>query len=139
MERNVFINIDAAYSSPDGSYSTQTDTQGTLSLNDCGYELCYEEPADELGGSITTLSIEQNGLVTMTRKGQFTTEMVMEQGKRHVCHYMTPFGDMLMGIFAKKVESNLDENGGELHLHYTIDVNADLASTNELKITVTEQ
>lgn len=136
MEKNVFINIDAAYSSPDGSYSAQTDTQGTLKLTEYGCELEYEEPADELGGSITTLSVEQNGLVTMTRKGQFTTEMVMEQGKRHVCHYATPFGNMLMGIFAKKVESSLDENGGELHLHYTIDVNADLASTNELKITV---
>lgn len=139
MEKNVFINIDAAYSSPEGSYSTQTNTQGTLSFNGGGCELSYEEPADELAGSITTLSIEQNGLVTMTRKGQFITEMVMEQGKRHVCHYSTPFGDMLMGIFAKKVESSLDENGGELLLHYTIDVNADLASTNELKITVTKQ
>lgn len=136
MERNVFININAAYSSPDGKYSTQTDTQGTMKLCDGGCELCYEEPADELEGSVTTLNISNDGLVTMTRTGHFTTEMVMEQGKRHVCHYMTPFGDMLMGIFAKKVESNLDENGGELHLHYTIDVNADLASTNELKITV---
>ena len=84
-------------------------------------------------------STQDGGLVTMTRNGAYTTQMVMERGRRHVCHYATPFGDMLLGIFAKKVESSVTEDGGELLLNYTIDVNADLAASNELKITVSGQ
>ena len=33
----------------------------------------------------------------------------------------------------------MTEEGGELLLNYTIDVNADLAASNELKITVSGQ
>ena len=128
MEKQVFINIEGSHSGPEDSYSSQTNTQGVLRLLENGYELSYEEPDDELKGCVTTLLIEDGGLVTMTRRGQ-----------RHVCHYVTPFGDMLLGIFAKKVESSVTEAGGELLLHYTIDVNADLASSNELKITVSGQ
>ena len=124
MEKQVFINIEGSHSGPEDSYSSQTNTQGVLRLLENGYELSYEEPG---------------GLVTMTRDGAYTTQMVMERGQRHVCHYATPFGDMLLGIFAKKVESSVTEDGGELLLHYTIDVNADLASSNELKITVSGQ
>ena len=57
-------------------------------------------------------------------------------GKRCLSHKIE---HMLLGIFAKKVESSVTEDGGELLLHYTIDVNADLASSNELKITVSGQ
>ena len=110
MEKKVFINIEDSHSGHDDSYSSQTSTQGVLRL-----------------------------LVTMTRNGAYTTQMVMERGRRHVCHYATPFGDMLLGIFAKKVESSVTEEGGELLLNYTIDVNADLAASNELKITVSGQ
>ncbi len=139
MEKQVFINIEGSHSRPEDSYSSQTNTQGVLRLLENGYELSYEEPDDELKGCVTTLLIEDGGLVTITRDGAYTTQMVMERGQRHVCHYATPFGDMLLGIFAKKVESSVTEDGGELLLHYTIDVNADLASSNELKITVSGQ
>ena len=116
MEKKVFINIEDSHSGHDDSYSSQTSTQGVLRLLENGYELSYEEPAAEMEGCVTTLLIEDGGLVTMTRNGAYTTQMVMERGRRHVCHYATPFGDMLLGIFAKKVESSVTEDGGELLL-----------------------
>ena len=106
MEKKVFINIEDSHSGHGDSYSSQTSTQGILRLLENGYELSYEEPAAEMEGCVTTLLIEDGGLVTMTRNGAYTTQMVMERGRRHVCHYATPFGDMLLGIFAKKVESS---------------------------------
>ncbi len=139
MKKKVFINIEDCHTDGEENYSSQMSTQGVLNLIENGYEIVYEEPDDEMRGSVTTLRVEDGGLVTMTREGAYTTQMVMERGRRHVCHYSTPFGDMLMGVFAKKVESSVGESGGELLLSYTIDVNADLAAANELKITVSEQ
>ena len=120
MEKKVFINIEDSHSGHDDSYSSQTSTQGVLRLLENGYELSYEEPAAEMEGCVTTLLIEDGGLVTMTRNGAYTTQMVMERGRRHVCHYATPFGDMLLGIFAKK--SRVVRDGGwrraAAQLHY---------------------
>ena len=86
MEKKVFINIEDSHSGHDDSYSSQTSTQGVLRLLENGYELSYEEPAAEMEGCVTTLLIEDGGLVTMTRNGAYTTQMVMERGRRHVCH-----------------------------------------------------
>lgn len=84
MEKKVFINIEDSHSGHDDSYSSQTSTQGVLRLLENGYELSYEEPAAEMEGCVTTLLIEDGGLVTMTRNGAYTTQMVMERGRRHV-------------------------------------------------------
>ena len=72
----------------------------------------------------------------MTRCGDYSTQMIMEREKRHSCHYNTPMGEMVMGVFARRIESDMTEDGGSLLLDYTIDINADFASINELKITV---
>ena len=74
----------------------------------------------------------------MTREGNYTSELIIEQDKRHNCYYSTPFGDFMMGIYAKRVDSNMKSDGGTLSLEYTLDFNSDLASKNQLTINVKE-
>ena len=64
--------------------------------------------------------------------------MIMELGQRHNCHYTTPYGELMIGVFTQKVDSLMDEHGGKLEFHYTLDFNAGLAARNELVITVKE-
>ncbi len=136
MKEKVVINIADSHSDAHDSYSSELDVLGTLEYVDGGYELVYEETGEGLQGCVTTLRYEGDGVVTMTRAGEYTTQMIFEREKRHSCHYMTPMGEIVMGVFARKVESDIKENTGSLLLNYTIDINADFAAINELKITV---
>ena len=83
MEKKVFINIEDSHSGHDDSYSSQTSTQGVLRLLENGYELSYEEPAAEMEGCVTTLLIEDGGLVTMTRNGAWSAAGAMSATTRH--------------------------------------------------------
>ncbi|MEG2016389.1 MAG: DUF1934 domain-containing protein [Oscillospiraceae bacterium] len=74
----------------------------------------------------------------MTRTGSYTSELIIEQDKRHACHYSTPYGDFMMGIYAKRVDSDMKSSGGTLSFEYTIDFNSDYASKNQLTINVKE-
>ncbi|MCQ2475216.1 MAG: DUF1934 domain-containing protein [Clostridia bacterium] len=109
---------------------------GSFGIENGAYCIKYEETDNELSGCVTTLRIEAPNRISMLRSGKYNTEMVFETDRRHNCFYKTPFGEMMMGIYSKRVFSELDENGGSVNFAYTIDFNNDLVSENELKISV---
>ena len=43
-----------------------------------------------------------------------------------------------LGVFTDSVKVNLDDKGGEIKVHYNIDVQSELASVNELTINIKE-
>lgn len=112
-------------------------TTGTLEGFGDKYVLTYEEHSKELEGCTTKLDVDGK-CITMTREGGYTSELIIEQDTRHNCYYSTPFGSFMMGIFAKRVDSDMKSDGGKLSFEYTLDFNSDLASKNQLEIEVKE-
>ena len=49
----------------------------------------------------------------------------------------TPFGDFTMGINTYDIQNTLSEVGGRLWFKYSIDINSDFVSENEMEILVT--
>ena len=134
--KNVVIKIVDRHDM-DGEVSTsELTTLGKLSFLPDSYSLVYTETDEELAGCTTTLRVEDGKRIFMTRSGQYVTELIIEKDTRHNCHYATPYGDFMMGVYTKSVRSDMSENGGRLDFRYTVDFNADLASVNDLSITV---
>ena len=55
-----------------------------------------------------------------------------------IAEYITGFGMISLGVFTDSVKVNLDDKGGEIKVHYNIDVQSELASVNELTINIKE-
>ena len=83
------------------------------------------------------LKVDGGNTVTLMRGGG-NTRLILEKGKRHQCQYDTGFGALLVGVFTSEVDSRLHDKGGELAVNYTLDINADLSSINEILITIKE-
>ena len=64
------------------------------------------------------------------------SNLIVETGKKHHCHYGTPFGDFTVGIYAHTIENTLDATGGRLYLKYTVDINSSYISDNEIYLTI---
>lgn len=71
-------------------------------------------------------------------RGAGSTRLVLENGKRHLCQYDTGYGNMMIGIFTSQLHSNLTDEGGKLEVRYTLDINSNLSSSNEILITIKE-
>ena len=84
----------------------------------------------------TTVKIGTDGAVSVTRSGIFKSRFVIECDKRFNCLYNTPYGEMTMGFYGEKIENNLNNDGGELSLWYTIDVNGSALSSNQMTISI---
>ena len=118
-------------------YEAELTTSGEFEITENGCRVVYSETDEELDNCVTTLDVEGSRKISMTRSGKYNTEMVIEKDRRHSCYYKTPYGELIMGIFAKNVLSEMTEKGGILNFSYTIDFNNTPASENELTVAVT--
>lgn len=115
--------------------SAELTTNGTLEFRPDGFTVTYVETDEELKGCTTVLNY-RDGAIVMTRTGKYNTELIIEKDRRHTCFYQTPFGELMMGVYTKNIFTDMTENGGSLRFSYTIDFNNDLASENDLDISV---
>ena len=114
--------------------------EGEFSIKDGAYLIKYQDMF--LSGPdqpITTrIKVSKENAVTVTRTGAYKSRFVIEQGKRCQSLYTTPYGNMTMGFFGKKIENRLNASGGELELVYSVDVNNSEINCNEMFIEIKE-
>ena len=137
MKKEVVIKIVDRHEMDGDTDGLETTLLGTFEGDGEKYVLSYTENG-ELEGCQVTLKVENGDTVTMTRSGMFETELIIQRGKRHNCSYSTPAGNLMLGVFAQRVESDMTEMGGTLEFDYTLDLGAGVVSENYLVITVTE-
>lgn len=135
MEKEVVIKIVDRHDIEGEVDGLETTLVGKMSGDEDLYTLSYSEDG-ELERCQVSLKVEKGERITMTRSGMFETELIIERGERHNCSYSTPAGNLMLGVFASKVESQIDEYGGRLEFEYTLDLGAGVISQNHLIITV---
>jgi uncharacterized beta-barrel protein YwiB (DUF1934 family) len=118
-------------------------TRGSFVLKGGSYYVTYRE-TETTGyeGCTTTLKIAADGSrVAMLRFGKgggAGTQLLIEKGRRNLCHYETGFGSMTLGVTADEIDCQLTEKGGTARFAYLLDADsAELVSRNRLEVTVT--
>lgn len=115
-------------------------TMGTYTEKNGYRYIIYQEYDPDTGkpAQTSTLKITSDNAITLMRNNAHRTNLILEQGKRHFCQYGTQFGSMMLGVFTKAVNIDLTDRGGSLQAIYTLDLDTNLASENEISITVKE-
>ena len=100
--------------------------------------LSYQESQlTGLGGTLTTFQIEE-GRITLMRVGEVNSQMVFEEGRRHLSMYNTPYGAIEIGISTRHLMADLHAQGGNIEIDYAIEVDHALAGRNIFQINVKE-
>lgn len=123
----------------DGINSDQSEiiTQGFFEKKDDHFIISYaESEATGFDGAMTELSIFGNNKVVLNRTGEFMSNLIIEMGRKHHCSYGTPYGDLMVGIDSKEINSQLNENGGKLNFKYVLDVNSSYIGDFDVTINV---
>ena len=111
---------------------------GTLCPTPFGWELSYQESAlTGMEGTTTTFLIEKQR-VTLLRTGPVCSQMVFEEGRRHLSMYNTPYGAMAIGVNTHHLLAEVDDKGGDIEIDYAIEVDHAMAGRNIFKINVKE-
>ena len=137
MKKKATIYILGTQYVDDDKDSVELTTEGEFCKKNDSYFLTYcEDELSGIKGSKTTIKIDSDKKAMIMKGGRFSSTLIIEPEKRNLCGYETEFGDLLFGISDCDIYCNFSENGGEAKLKYTLDVNNEQVSRNELDIKV---
>ena len=110
---------------------------GTLQQHNETVTLVYEEALTEGELFDTTLTAVNGEYVTLERSGPLNgTCMRIEQNKRHLCHYETGFGTMMLGLYGEQIHTDITAHGGNIRLVYALDIDGESLGKNTVEISV---
>ena len=139
MKKDVLINIKGIFNSNDDQDVVELFTTGQYYKRSGCYYICYEESqATGFEGSKTTLKVEQEKMVTMERSGAASSQLIVERGVRHQCHYDIGCGELMVGVSGNLIKNALTDKGGNLSIKYSLDINSMHCSENEMHIHIKE-
>ncbi len=137
MTKEVIITICGLQAGPDtDGEPMEMITTGEYYYKNGKHYLLYEEVAE--GESTTTKNRIKAApdYMELTKKGTVSVHMVFEKDKKNLTHYFTPFGGLMIGIDAKKVEIKETENEMDIEVDYALDLNQEHAADCNIKINV---
>ena len=113
-------------------------TEGRLAREGDSYTLSYQESElSGLEGTLTTIQVD-GGQVTLLRVGEFNSQLVFQEGRRHLSVYNTPYGAMSVGVHTRHLLAELNDQGGDIEVDYEIEVDHAMAGRNIFRINVKE-
>ena len=139
MKENYLINITGIMEQAGDTDTVRLMTRGNFLRKGGSFFISYKESeATGYEGNITTVKVDEQGKVSMLRFGSSPSQLVIERGRRHVCHYDSGYGVLSLGVAADEIDNRLTDSGGNLTFSYTLDSGDSQISRNQVKITVQE-
>lgn len=117
-------------------------TVGSYMTNSLGHTFISYKEYDEENPAISTnnvVKVESDDKVTIIRKGETQTRLILEKDKRHQCFYRTIMGDLMIGVYTDSINNELSDKGGKLHVSYELSFNNEFLSKNEFYIDIKEK
>lgn len=141
MENNKFLISINGFQQTVGdteSENIELITEGEFEYDEGLYYIDYEESeATGMEGCHTNLEIGAD-YVSISRTGSVNTTMLYIQGRKTHSMYHTPYGEMLVGIYTKNLEIDIDDSGGTICAEYVIELNDKPCGDNKIEISVRE-
>lgn len=138
MKKDAYIKIISTQTTEEGTDKGEIQLLGTISHKDGKSVIEYTEISEEMGSEKMTLTVKED-CVSIVREGQFSSEMSVEQGVRHLTFYKTPYGEFTIGVYGKAVSWFRNGAKSVLKMKYTLDFNNGYISETEMKIFIEEK
>lgn len=136
MTREVLISISGAQFSDNDIEDVEMITTGDYFLKNGKHYIVYEEVGD--GGMEmikNTIKIRPDSM-DIIKKGTTNTHMVFEKNKKNLSCYLTPFGELMIGISTNDIRVEEEENLLKVDVEYSLDINYEHVSDCNITVSV---
>ncbi|MBQ8627467.1 MAG: DUF1934 domain-containing protein [Agathobacter sp.] len=137
MTKEVIITICGLQAGPDADGEPiEMITTGEYYYKNNKHYILYEEVMEgETATNKNRIKIAP-GSMELTKSGLVSVHMLFEENQKNVTHYHTPYGTLLMGIDAKKVDIVETENEINVAVDYALELNQEHAADCDIKINI---
>ena len=99
----------------------------------------YDEIIEGFSGVTKNIIKFNDGVFNLTKSGTTNVNMVFEENKRNMTNYITPYGNILIGIDASKIEVQESEEKIEVNIDYALDVNYEHLADCKIRMDITSK
>lgn len=140
MNREVKLSITGLHVSGENDENNVTDHYDAeyFKKNDSHY-LLYEDAQEGFSQSSKTRIKCKDKLMELTRQGLTRTYMVFEENQTHMTPYVTPYGEFLLGIHAKRVSMEERECEIVIIVEYSLEAEGEHLSDCRIVIKAREK
>lgn len=135
-DRNVLVTVKGTQNVDGEDFEVELTCEGYYKYAPEGSVLYYTE-AEETGFEDTDTTLEiKDDVLTMARSGGSSAYLYLKRGERYTSMYTTPYGNISIGVKTKKINIDINENGGIVEAAYSMDVPPSSLSENTISITI---
>lgn len=84
------------------------------------YSITYRDDDGDLEGCETTLRISRGRRISISRRGPYSSHIIIEKNVRHLSHHETPVCSFIMGMSCNEINSDFES--GRLSFSYATDI-----------------
>jgi uncharacterized beta-barrel protein YwiB (DUF1934 family) len=140
MKKEVLLSITGLQMSPDSdSDTTELFAPGEYYYRNDKHYLLYDEVAEGYENPTRNVIKVAPDYMELTKKGVLNVHMVFEKNKKNVTYYYTPYGSLLIGIDARRVEVKEQENHIQVEVEYGLEINYEHLADCHIRIEVQPQ
>lgn len=138
-DRNVIILVKGTQNNSSGEPNLlELVTEGKYYKKGDSFYVVYKETEiTGMSGTTTTVSISPSK-VTLTRSGSVNSQLIFEQGHKHVSYYDTVHGAFTVGVMTNFMDIKVDEHGGELMVDYSLEIDSSRTGDNDFYMSIRE-
>lgn len=137
MTKEVIVSISGLQFSEDGANEpVEIITSGDYYKKNGRHYVIFDEVMEGFAGTTKNRIKLHEDLLDITKKGVSNVHMLFEKNKKNLTYYHTPFGSILVGIDAKKIEITEEENQIDVAVDYALDVNYEHLADCQIRMNI---
>ena len=96
----------------------------------------YDEVMEGFEGTTQNVIKIAEDSLDITKKGVANVHMIFEKNKKNMTYYYTPFGSILIGIDAKRVQVAETEENIDVTVNYDLEVNYEFLANCNITVNI---
>lgn len=124
MTKDVLVSIRGLqFEGEIDSDKIETITKGEYYKKNDGHYIIYDEATEGFEQTTKSIIHIKGHELNITKRGLVNVHMIFEENKKNMTNYSTPYGDILIGIDARKVALTESEERMIVDVDYSLEVN----------------
>ncbi|WP_125153331.1 DUF1934 domain-containing protein [Clostridium rectalis] len=139
MKKNALVSVSGVQSKKDDNIEVVT--PGKFYKKEGQFYVVYDETEiSGMEGTTTTFKINsKEGKMSLIRMGSTSTKMEFENDMDNIVLYNTPYGTLELNIHTKKINIDVNEQGGDIFINYDMNISGQKPQNTTLKINIKAQ
>ncbi len=119
--------------------NVQTITAAEYYQKNNSHYVIYDEASEGTEENTKNIIKFKEKSLELTKRGFVNVHMLFEENKKSLTNYVTPFGDILIGIDAKKITMQNEESTIRVNVDYTLEVNYEFLADCQISMEISDR